>query len=254
MQAFARAQGRYIVKFKSGSILFVLLILAAITIAGCTSSSNSGTSPTPSPTLPAPTPTPTPVPAIGSTLNVTNMIDLTQVHWYAYKITPSGTVMDLGSGFTTAGATMTERWDLNVDFNGQNADKVTGTGNYPSNGYSGNTIEFLNHTDHGRILDGNLTLLKNGNAVYTGAITPKLQAIQSLLDLNNSTYTGTHTVTYEGTESVTVPMGTYDTTKYLYAGDYTLTVYMGSSVPVPIKVDAVNTAGTIYTVELTGWG
>ena len=239
-------------KFRLGSIIFVLTILAAVTIAGCTTSSNSGTSPTASSTLSGPTPTP--VLAIGSTLNKTSMIDLTQVHWYEYTITPSGTVMDLGSGFTTAGATMTERWDFNVNYNGQNADKVTGSGNYPSNGDTGNTIEFLNHTDHDQILGGNLTVMKNGNAIYQGAITPKLHDIQSILDLTNRTYSGPHTVTYGGTETVTVPLGTYNTTKYMYAGDYNLTIYTDSSVPVPIKVEAVSTSGTIYTVELTGWG
>jgi hypothetical protein len=239
-------------KFKSGSILFVLTILAAVLIAGCTTSSNSGTSPTPSPTVSGPTATP--VPAIGSTLNLTSMLDLTQVHWYEYKITPSGTVVDLGSGFTTAGATMTDRWDCNVTYNGQNADKVTGAGNYPSNGDTGNTIEFMDHADHEKILGGNLTVMKSGNAIYTGAISPKLHAIQSLLDLTNSTYSGPHTVTYGGTETVTVPLGTYTATKYMYAGDYNLTVYTDSNVPVPVKVKATSTSGTIYTVELTGWG
>lgn len=252
MQAFVRAPGRYIMKFSLGSILFVLTVLAAVTIAGCTSSSNSGTSPIASPTLSGPTATL--VPAIGSALNVTSMIDLSQVHWYEYKITPLGTVVDLGRGFTTAGATMTERWDFNVNYNGQNADKVTGTGNYPSNGDTGNTIEFLAHANHDQILAGNLTVLKNGNAIYHGDITPKLHAIQSILDLTNGTYSGPHTVTYGGTETVTVPLGTYTTTKYVYAGDYNLTVYTDSSVPVPIKVEAANTAGTIYNVELMGWG
>lgn len=239
-------------KFSSGSIIFVLMILAAVTIAGCTTTSNSGASPTASPTLSGPTPTP--VPAIGSTLNVTSMIDLTKVHWYDYQITPSGTPVDLGAGVTTAGSTMTERWDFNVDYNGQNADKMTGTGSYPSNSYTANTIELVNHTDHNQILSGNITTMKSGQVIYRGSITTNLHAIISLLDLTNSSYTGSHTVTYEGTETITVPLGTYNTTKYLYIGDYNLTTYTDPAVPVPIKIEAVNTAGSIYTVELTGWG
>ena len=182
------------------------------------------------------------------------MIDLTQVHWYEYKITPSGTAVDLGSGFTTAGSTMTVRWDFNVNYNGQKADKVTGTGNYPSKGDTGATIELVNHTNHKQLLGGNMTVMKNGNVIYRGDITPNLLAIHSLLDLTNSSYSGPQTVTYEGTETVTVPLGTYTTTKYMYAGEYNLTIYMDPAVPVPIKVEAVNTAGTIYKVELMGWG
>jgi hypothetical protein len=239
-------------KFKPGSILFILAILAAVTIAGCSTSSNSGTTPTANPT--SSVPTPTPVPAIGSTLNVTSTIDLAKVHWYEYKITPSGTPVDLGAGVTTAGSVMTERWDFNVDFNGQNADKMTGNGSYPSNSYTATTMEFVNHTNHTQLLSGNITTMKSGNVIYRGSITPNLRAIISLLDLTNSSYTGTHTVTYEGTETITVPTGTYNTTKYLYKGDYNITTYTDPAVPVPIKVKAVSTTGTIYDVELMGWG
>lgn len=239
-------------KFSFGSIIFVLAILAAVTIAGCTTTSNNGTSPTASPSVSGPTATPTP--AIGSTLNETSMIDLTQVHWYKYQITPSGTVVDLGKGFTTAGSTMTERWDFNVNYNGRNADEVTGTGNYPSIGDTGATIEFMDHADHKQLLGGNMTVMKNGNPIYQGDITPNLLALQSILDLTNSSYSGPHTVTYGGTETVTVPLGTYTTTKYMYNGAYNLTIYVDQSVPVPIKVNAVSTSGTIYDVELMGWG
>ena len=149
---------------------------------------------------------------------------------------------------------MTVRWDFNVNFNGQNADEVTGTGDYPTYGATGSTIEFMDHADHKQILAGNVTVMNNGKAIYHGDITPKLQEIQSLLDLTNSSYSGPHTVTYGGTETVTVPLGTYSTTKYLYNGGYNLTVYVDRSMPVPIKMEAVSTSGAIYDVELMGWG
>jgi hypothetical protein len=241
-------------KCKSSSVvLFVCVLLAAVAIAGCTTTSNSSPSPTAIPTLPVPTPTP--VPAIGSMLNATSMTDLTQVHWYEYKITPSGTVVDMGRGFTTAGASMTERWDFNVNYYGKNADEVTGTGNYPSNGDTGATIEFVNHTDHEQLLGGNLTVKNSdGNVIYQGDITSNLREIESLLDLTNSSYSGSHAVTYGGTAKVSVPLGTYTTTKYMYSGAYNLTTYVDPAVPVPVKIEAVSPAGTTYTIELTGWG
>jgi len=238
-------------KGKSLSVIFVWVLLAAVAVAGCTTS-NSSTSPTASPTVSAPTATP--VPAIGSTLNVINMLDLTPVHWYQYQITPTGTIVDLGSGVTTAGSTMTERWDFNVNYNGQNADKVAGTGNYPSNGLTGTTIDLMNHSNHKQLLGGNLTVMKNGNVIYQGDITPHLRELESLLDLTNSTYSGSHTVTYGGTETVTVPLGTYTATKYMYYGDYNLTIFVDPKVPVPVRVDAVSPSGTTYDVELMGWG
>jgi hypothetical protein len=239
-------------KCRSSSVIFVCVFVAAVTIAGCTTTINNSPSPTAGP--PVATPTPTPTLAIGSTLNLTSMLDLSQVHWYKYQIITSGTVVDLGSGYTTAGSTMTERWDFNVNYNGKNADEVTGTANYPSNGATGTTSTFLDHTDHNQYLGGNMKVMKDGKEVYKGDVTPTLLALQSLLDLTNSTYSGPHTVTYGGIETVTVPLGTYTTTKYMYSGAYDLTVYMNTGVPVPIKVKAVTASGTIYNVELMGWG
>ena len=133
-------------------------------------------------------------------------------------------------------------------------DKVTGTGIYPSNSATGNTVEFMNHTDHTQNLGGNMTVLKDGKVVFQGAITPNLIALQSILDLTNSSYSGPHTATYGGTEAVTVPFGTYTTTKYMYAGAYNLTIYVDPSVPVPIRVYAVSDTGTTYDIGLMGWG
>ncbi len=239
-------------KIRIGSLLFVFVILGAVAIAGCTTTSNNDTSQTVSPTVSGPTPTP--LPEIGSTVTVNNTLDFTKINWYKYQIIPTGTVKDLGYGFTTEGSTMTERWDFNVNYNGKNADKVTGTGNYPSNGGTGSTIEFLDHADHKQVLGGNMTAIKNGDVIYQGAITSTLLELQSLLDLNNSTYTGQHTVIYGGTETVTVPSGTYTTIKYLYNGAYNLTIYQDPGVQVPIKVNAVGPYGTIYDIELMGWG
>jgi hypothetical protein len=182
------------------------------------------------------------------------MTDLSSVHWYKYQITPSGTPVDMGSGFTTAGSTMTEKWSFNVDHNGQNADEVAGTGNYPSNGGTGTTDVFLSHADHKQLLDGTMTVMKNGKEVYKGDVTPRLLAVQAILDLTNSSYSGQHTVTYGGIEAVTVPAGSYTATKYMYNGTYDLTVYVDQGVPVPVKIRAESTSGTVYDVELMGWG
>ena len=234
------------------SILIVVSVLAiAVAIAGCTSSGNGGTS-TVNPTSTGATATP--LPAIGSTLTVNSMLDLSNVHWYKYQITPSGTVVDLGKGFTTAGASMTQQWNFNVNYNGQNADEVIGTGTYPSNGDTGTTAEYVSHSDHSQVLGGNMTVSKNGNVIYQGDITPSLIEFQSLLDMTNSSYSGEHTVTYGGTQSVTVPSGTYTATKYMYTGNYNLTIYTAPGVPIPVKVTAVSPSGTIYDTELTGWG
>jgi outer membrane lipoprotein-sorting protein len=112
----------------------------------------------------------------------------------------------------------------------------------------------MNHSNHKQLLGGNLTVMQNGNVIYQGDITPNLRELESLLDLTNSSYSGSHTVTYGGTETVTVPLGTYTATKYMYKGDYNLTIFVDPKVPVPVKVEAVSTSGTIYDIDLMGWG
>jgi hypothetical protein len=239
-------------RYKLSILIFVGVLLVAVAIAGCTSSGNNGSTTTASPTVSGATPTP--LPAVGSTLTVNSVLDLSNVHWYKYQIAPSGTVVDLGAGFTTAGATMTQRWDFNVNYNGQAADEISGTGNYPSNDGSGTTFEYLSHSDHSQVLGGNMTVSKNNKVVYQGALTPNMIMLQSILDLTNATYSGPHTVTYGGTQTVTVPSGTYPTTVYMYNGAFNLTIYNDPSVPVPIKVNAVSPEGTVYDIELMGWG
>jgi hypothetical protein len=57
-----------------------------------------------------------------------------------------------------------------------------------------------------------------------------------------------------GTESVTVPAGTYVCTKYtIESGDGTGMVWVSSSVPVPVKYES-KTTDTNFVMELNGWG
>ena len=227
----------------------VCAIVLAVALAGCAACIQSGSGNQTTPGV-----TSTPLPAIGSTINLTSKIDLTNVHWYKYQILPSGTPADLGYGVTTTGSTLTERWDFNVNYDGMMADEVTGTGNYSDNVYTANTISFLDHANHTKVLSGNLTVLKNGMFFYHGDLTPKILELEHLLDLTNSSYSGYNTVTYGGTETVTVPQGTYTAIKYMYNSTNNLTIYTDSDVPVPIKLVAVTPLGTIYDIELIGWG
>ena len=231
----------------------MVIFLLAVTITGCISTGNGGQTPAVSPTSNGPTVTP--VPTIGDKQAVNFMKDLPRVHWYEYQITPSGTPIMVNDPVTTESSAITERWDFNVDYQGKLADKATGTITYPNSGsdFTGVCIAFFNHADHAQVLGGNVTAYENGGVLSRADMSIRVLDLLMLLDLTNSTYTGQHTVTYGGLETVSVPYGTYNTTKYLYNSTLNFTVYMNPSVPIPVKVEAVSPAGTIYDVQLKSY-
>lgn len=61
-------------------------------------------------------------------------------------------------------------------------------------------------------------------------------------------------VTNVGTESVTVPAGTYTATKYMFTSSgSTGTVWVAPNVPVPVKMSST-ASGYTTDMVLTGWG
>lgn len=82
----------------------------------------------------------------------------------------------------------------------------------------------------------------NGQQMETPAECPK--------EGPNSETTGTETpmVSYDGTETVTVPLGTFNTKKYSL--DNTITYYYATGVPIPVKV-TYNNVDTV--MELVSW-
>lgn len=242
--------GGNLVRAEVFKVVLMVLFLLAVTITGCISTGNGGQTPVVSPTSKGSTVTP--VPTVGDKLAVNFMSDLPRVRWYEYQITPSGTPVMVNDPVTTEHSAITERWDFNTDYQGKPADKATGTITYPGSGsdFTGVCTAFLNPANHAQVLGGNVTAYENGGVLTQADITTRVLDLLMLLDLTNSTYAGQHTVTYGGMETVSVPYGTYDTTRYLYNSTLNFTVYMNQSVPIPVKVVAVSPEGTIYDVQL----
>ena len=82
----------------------------------------------------------------------------------------------------------------------------------------------------------------NGNDMETPAECPK-EGLNA-----QTTATETPMVDYIGDETVTVPLGTFNTKKYTL--DNTITYYYASGVPIPVKVTHT-TGGTV--MELVSW-
>ena len=236
----------------NGTIILVLAIFAAVVIvAGCTSSSPSA-SPTTAPAGGATVTTgATTAPSSGgSTLG--SFTDMSKVHWYEYQ-------MNSGEGTTGTSTSSKFRYDFGVDYNGVKANEVTMNMNMGSGDTATNMV-ISEYTDAstGATLGGH-EKMTSGGVVALDQDIPAGQAAPStapgtttenpLLTMGNMGMTKT------GSESVTVPAGTYMADKYTYTDSGTTgTVWVSKDVPLPLKFVTTSNGATSIDMELTGWG
>jgi hypothetical protein len=225
-------------------ILFVFVIMAAVSVAGCTNTSSPSATATPTATGTT-TGTGTATPAATTTTSGSSLttlgsaVDLSKVHWYEYQMT--------GSGMT---GTTTMREDFGTTYNGQAADKTTMT----VNGAEGAStiVMYMDHTSHAS-LGGTMTTTVNGQPT-TMAIPASSSGTEGTtsnpMDSNSNA-----ALTSAGADSVTVPAGTYAATKYTVTetDGSTGTVWIAPGVPIPVKY-AGTSAGATVEMDLTGWG
>jgi len=226
-------------------ILLIFVIMAAVSVAGCTSPSSTNATSTPAATGTL-KPSATTAASSGSTLG--SIIDYSKVKWYEYQMTST-----VGETPTT----MKIREDFNVDYQGKTANKATINMDMNSSGSATNdVITSYMDASSGATLGGHMTMTTNGQVVLdqdigasaSASTTPGMASTENPL----TTFQGT-TVTSSGTESVTVPAGTYMATKYTWtSGNTTGTAWVASGVPVPVKMTS-SSSGATMDMELTGW-
>ncbi|HTX43805.1 MAG TPA: hypothetical protein VMC61_03690 [Methanocella sp.] len=230
-------------KLSYGSIIFVLAIFAAVIVAGCSTTSPSGPTATPGGATPAASTAPS-----GGLTTLGSAIDFSKVHWYEYQMT---------SDISGTSSTMKMRQDLNVDYSGKKANKVTLNMDAGS-GASAMNEAITTYTDvsTGATLGGHMKITSGGQVIMdkdieAGAAPSTSPGTSTQNPL--ATYQGM-SITNAGSESVTVPAGTYVATKYTWtSGGTTGTVWVAPSVPVPVKM-STSSSGTTMNMELTGWG
>jgi hypothetical protein len=215
------------------SILLVLLVVAALSVSGCTMLGGNGgktATPTTTPgtteptTVTGPTTAATTAPStsLGDTLGA--LYQKGKFSWYEYQYT-----MDMGEGQSIAMKMKME---------------MLGTGIDPKDGVSG---EHMRST---------VTMTMPGMEPQT-----TVTDVYSKPDTGSSSQSkdysaSTAKLVNEGTETVTVPAGTFTCTKYTVTDsdmEGTSTFWSSSKVPVPVKF-AVTSEGTTMNMELVGWG
>ncbi|HTY91854.1 MAG TPA: hypothetical protein VMC84_11825 [Methanocella sp.] len=229
-------------KYRYTAIFIILIALAA---AGCTSTTQ--TSPAAS-TQPAASGTPTTASNAASGSTLSSMIDFSKVNWYEYRMTS-----DTGGTSTTSDL----RWDYNIDYNGHKANKATMNMNMGTSD-SATTEVITSYTDvaSGATLGGHIKMMTGSQVVLDQDIQPGASATTTpgaSTENPLTTYQGT-SVTKIGTESVTVPAGTYTATKYTWtSGSNTGNVWVAPNVPIPVKM-SYSAASSTTDMELVGWG
>lgn len=224
------------------SLAFLILVMSAIVVAGCTIAKPGGQSGSQGgqATTPAGTASPSGLKTLGSA------IDLSKIKWYEYVITISAP--DVGSSH------MKMRMDYGVTYNGKAADKCTISSDITQDGQTITTVTESYVDKAGNSLGGHIKAMQGGQVLYEMDI-PASSGGSGTSTVENplSTNTGA-ALTNVGQETVTVPAGTYACTKYAWsASGGSGTIWVSSGAPLPVKAESVVSGGTM-TMELNGWG
>ncbi len=213
-----------------GSFILMLAILAAIVVAGCTSSSSS----------PA-----TVTPAAGN-LTLASLVDHSKLSWYDYNVT----AIMAGMGTSTVAEDI--RADYGVNYNGTKANRYNTTTNMVfGNNTTSSATEMYMDPSNGDILGGHMKIMMNDNV--TEQDMPAMKGM-GLGNQDPILISGNNSLTSAGSESVTVPAGTYTAAKYTWKdATGTGTVWIAPNVPVPVKM-LYSVQGTAMEMDLDGWG
>ena len=217
-----------IMKQSYGNIILMLTIFAAIVVAGCTS-------PSPSPA--------TATPAAGN-LTIKSLVNYSNLRWYDYNV--SAIMMGMG----TIGEDV--RADFGVNYNGTKANRYNETAQMVFNNNTTTTasVIYMNPST-GDTLGGHTKIMMNGNVTESDMPAMKNMGMGSQDPILSS---GNNSLTSAGSESVTVPAGTYMAAKYTWKdATGTGTIWIAPNVPVPVKM-LYSIQGIAMEMDLEGWG
>jgi hypothetical protein len=193
-------------------------------------------------TQPTVTPSPTPTGLQPGAHVSSSQVFGTNYMWYQYLLT-------INSGGTSMQADL--KTEISSDsYMGTPAIHHNNTMVMPGMGMTTITDIYYD-TTFSNILGGTITTIINGQTTVTAIPPGPLQNSGS----NSTSFQRETTLTYQGTETVTVPAGTFTADKYTAITDNgSATYWVAPGVPVPVKYNIVSTGNGDTTAELEGWG
>jgi hypothetical protein len=161
----------------------------------------------------------------GETVSLSAIYDYASVRKFEYKTTASGTTSNMKYAISSRKVNNRETWLLSVDITTQGASVISKT--------------WLDKTTYA-CLKASSVVTTNGQQMENAVECPKDGP-------NSASSTEAPTLTSTGTESVTVPAGTFSAKKYTL--DNTMTYWYADSVPIPVKIEFAG--GSVS--ELVSW-
>ncbi len=225
------------------SILFVIAILLAVMMAGCTTSPRGpAATTTPGGASTAPTAT---VASSGGLTTLGSAIDFSKVHWWEYNMASKS-----GEGTTNSKIKM----EYNVDYKGQQANRMTITMDMSEGGTTMTTVTEMYVDKSNNNLGGHMKTMQGSQVIFEQDIPASSSSGGATTASDPFGTSSGAALTGAGAESVSVPAGNFACTKYTYSASGTTgTVWVSPSVPLPIKMESRSEYGTM-TMELAGWG
>lgn len=242
-------------------ILLVLLVIAALSISGCTTPTPTTKTPTTTPTTVAPTTTPgtptsvapTTQPTSGGVLStVGQLFNINSLNWYQFRMT-----------MVKDGKTTTATYKISMlgdtTYNGVAAKHDKFAIDMPAqDGQEAMSMEVDTYTSKAdqSSLGGHLKMIQNGQTLMEMDIPASQSSSYSSTDITSQADAQNDVaLTNAGPDVVIIDGKTYACTKYTYtttegAG---YTVWYSPQAPMPVKTVWTGD-GTTSTMELIGWG
>jgi len=232
--------GENIMTFTHIKLVAIMLILFVVAVAGCASKSPSSSPSTQEngSLSGAPVSSSSSSQQVGSTVRSTSVFG-TNYNWIEYQVTSNF------RGNERQTNTKIER--STGDYNGTPSIHLKMTSTSPRGGNMVSDIYY--DKENNSILGGTITMTVNGQTTTRDVPAYQLSR-QSINNFNEDS-----TLTFEGTESVTVPAGTYPSaSKYTKSlNETSITYWAVSGIPLPVKEMTSSSQGS-STLELVSWG
>jgi hypothetical protein len=233
---------RDIMKLSYGSVIFVLAMLLAVAVAGCTQSSPSGTAPTSEPTA-------------TSTTGGSNVpaLDFSKIKAYEYKITSVADDQEMIGYWRMEWDTMPYGSVSNAKYT---KFSIITEG---ADGTSSMIIDTYSDPSTGMGLGGHTKMMMGDQVLYEADIpadetTSTVSSQQNPLLIEATSADFTSKLAGAGTEPLTVEAGTFPCTKYVItAGNFAETFWISNTVPIPVKMTQEQDGKLISSMELVDY-
>jgi hypothetical protein len=180
---------------------------------------------------------------IGTYVDGKTLVDMDRINWFTYKVT------------TTGGTTSPYTTNVRVEYKKETYEGVPARhvlADIDSPEMKG-TLEYYYDEESQEVLKAHMSMNASGIKFDLDVPLDQVDDKYGELKIVDPVSTGESRYALMGTETVTVPAGTYQNAKKYVKEDADTTVWVSDKAPIPVKIVSYDDRKST-TVELTGWG